>query len=223
MTRSVPLLLALPAALGGLGAAAAAALLLWPQWQQLQRDRSRLIELRGIEAQLPLINQQLRREQQGVAQAQARQALVLQLIAGSGSLATFLAELDRLATGSGVKLSLFEPLAAAAPPRASKAPRPAGEQVPPPPAADPLLAKGVAKQEVVIGAAGPYPSLLAFMRQLEALSVLVVQSNLQLALEEQKAEAAPAKAPGEAAAKAPPGAPVVQLKMGVATYSRAPQ
>ncbi len=209
------LLFAIPAALGGVVALTMGAAVLWPQWQQVQVGRSRVVELREIEAQLPLMAQQLGREQQGVVRAQGQQTLVLQLIAGSGSLATFLAQVDRLAAASGVKLSLFEPLAAAVPAPDPKAAQPAGKDAPPPPPADPLLAKGVAKQEVLVSAAGGYPALLAFMRQLEKLNVLVVQSNLQLAAQEQKAAAAPAQAPQ------PP--PPVQLKMSVATYYRAPE
>ena len=208
------LLFAIPAALGGVVALTLGAVVLWPQWQQVQVGRSRVVELRDIEAQLPLMASQLQREQQGVQKAQAQQGVVLQLIAGSGSLATFLAQLDRLAASSGVKLALFEPLAVAAPAPDPKAAKPAGKDAPPQPPADPLLAKGVAKQEVLLSAAGGYPALLAFMRQLEKLNVLVVQSNLQLAAPEQKAAAAPGK-------ETPP--PPVQLKMSVATYYREPQ
>lgn len=212
-------LFGIPVALGGLVALTLGGLVLWPQWQQVQVGRSRVAELRQIEAQLPLMAQQLGREQQGVEKAQGQQALVLQLIAGSGNLATFMAQVDRLAALSGVKLSLYEPLASAAPAPDAKAapqpPKPAGKDEPPPPPADPLLAPGVAKQEVLVSAAGRYPALLAFIRQLEKLSVLVVQSNLQLSAEEQKAQAV--------AAKGPQAVPPVQLKMSVATYYRAPQ
>lgn len=210
------LLVALPAAIGGVVAAGIGAGLFWPQWQQQQLGRSRVAELRQIELQLPLMAQQLRREQAGVVQARRQQGVVLQLIAGSGSFTTFLAQLDRLAALSGVTVSLYEPMAAAAPaadPNASGQPKPAPKALPS--SADPLLgAPGVTKQEVLLRAAGPYPALLAFMRQLEMLRVLVVQRNLQLAVEEQKGQAPPAKAPQAPAA--------VQLKMTVATYQHAP-
>lgn len=219
MITKQQLLFGVPTAVGGVLAAAVLGLVAWPQWQQVQVGRSRLAELREIEAQLPLMATQLQREQQGVVKAQEQQALVLQLIAGSGTLATFMAQVDKLAALSGVKLSLYEPLAAAPPPdpKAGGQPaKPPGKDAPPQPPADPLLASGVAKQEVLLSAAGRYPALMAFMRQLEALSVLVVQSNLQLAVEEQKAQAAPASAKG------PVAPPPVQLKMSVATYYRAP-
>lgn len=211
MSAREQLLFGLPTAVAGVLAAAVLGLVAWPQWQQVQVARSRAVELRQLEGQLPLMAAQLQREQLGIEKAQGQQALVLQLIAGSGNLATFMAQVDSLAASTGVKLSLYEPLASAAP--AGPAAKPAGKEAPPP--ADPLLAPGVARQEVVLSAAGRYPALVAFMRQLEALSVLVVQSNLRLAVEEQKAQAAPAKGPN------PPAA--VLLKMAVATYIRSPR
>ncbi len=213
------LLFGLPTAVGGVLAAAVLAVVAWPQWQQVQVVRSRAVELRQLETQLPLLAAQLQRERLGSERAQGQQAQVLQLIAGSGTLATFMAQVDRLAARSGVKLSLYEPLAGAAPPPDPKAAgqpaKPADKEAPPRSSADRLLAPGLAKQEVLLSAAGRYPALVAFMRQLEALSVLVVQSNLQLSLEEQKAP--------PAGTKGPQLPPAVLLKMAVATYTRSPE
>lgn len=198
------LLFGLPTAVGGVLAAMVLAVVAWPQWQQVEVARSRAVELRHLETRLPLLAAQLQRERLGSEKAQGQQALVLQLIAGSGTLATFMAQVDRLAARSGVRLSLYEPLAGAAPPPDPKAAgqlaKPAGKTARSP-QGDPLLAPGVAKQEVLLSAAGRYPALVTFLRQLEGLSVLVVQSNLQLISEEQ--------------------APRLLLKMRVATYSRA--
>lgn len=212
------LLFGLPTAVGGVLAAMVLAVVAWPQWQQVEVARSRAAELRQLETRLPLLAAQLQRERLGSEKAQGQQALVLQLIAGSGTLATFMAQVDRLAARSGVRLSLYEPLAGAAPPPDPKAAgqpaKPAGKTARSP-QGDPLLAPGVAKQEVLLSAAGHYPALVTFLRQLEGLSVLVVQSNLQLSVEEQKAAPAGAKGPQ------PPRA--VLLKMAVATYSRSPE
>jgi type IV pilus assembly protein PilO len=201
MNARARLLLAGPIALGVGASAVLGGLVLWPQWQQLQLAQGRLAELREMELRLPLIKRQLEREQSGTQTALEQQALVLDLIAGSGSLVTFMAQVDRLAALSGVRLGLYEPAAAVGeptPPERAGANGKSNPAVPPP---DPLLAPGVSKQEVLLSAAGSYPSLLSFMRQLEKLSVLVVQSNLQLSSEEP--------------------APRLLLKMRVATYSRA--
>jgi len=215
LTRA-QLLLAAPAALGAAVAATIALLLILPQWRQVQVARNRVAELQGLEAQLPLLTRQLEREAQGVETAQRQQAVVLQLIAGSGTIATFMAQVDRLASASGVKLSLFEPLSAAAVAAKADQAKPAqakpGEKPEPPPAgADPLLSPGVSKQEQLVSASGPYPALLTFMRQLEKLNVLVVQRNLQLSVEDQKTQPAPGQ---------PVPVQPVQLKVSVATYFR---
>jgi type IV pilus assembly protein PilO len=213
MTPTQRLLFALPAGIGGLVAAGLAVFVLWPQWQQAQTGHSRAAELRALEAQLPRLARQVEQEQAGVVQAQKQKAFVLQLIAGSGTLATFLAEVDRIAAASGVTLALFEPLSAEPPAqvspdksKASGTPGDNNKDAPQPPA-DPLQATGLRKDQLLLSAKGRYPALLAFLRGLEKLNVLLVQSNLQLGLEEPKDRA-----------KAPLALPVI-LKMSVATYS----
>ncbi|MEB3262109.1 MAG: hypothetical protein VKK94_04030 [Cyanobacteriota bacterium] len=207
----------MPIILGGGISTALAGLIVWPQWQQFQLGQTRLAELHATEARLPLMKRQLEREQSGTQTAQKQQALVLDLIAGSGSLATFMAQVDRLAALSGVRLALYEPAAATVGVGSSPS-RGAGANAKstPAPPPDPLLAPGVSKQEVLLSAAGSYPALLSFMRQLEKLSVLVVQSNLQLSNEERPSDAA-------TATSGPQPAPGVLLKMRIATYSRARQ
>jgi type IV pilus assembly protein PilO len=201
MNARARLLLAGPIALGVGASAVLGGLVLWPQWQQMQLGQGRLTELRAMEARLPLIKRQLEREQSGRQTALEQQALVLDLIAGSGSLVTFMAQVDRLAALSGVRLALYEPAAALGEPTPPGNAGANGKSNPAAPPPDPLLAPGVSKQEVLLSAAGNYPALLSFMRKLEKLSVLVVQSNLQLISEEP--------------------APRLLLKMRVAIYSRA--
>lgn len=210
--RMQQLLFWLPAGVGGLITVLLVGVVLWPQWQQVRLGGNRTSELRDLQSQLPLLTQQLQREQDGVINAQHQQSVVLQLIAGSGSLATFLAQVDRLAASSGVQLALFEPLVSQVQVPDPKAkPTPAEKDTgkdQPAVAPDLLLAPGLIKQEVLMRATGGYPALLAFMRQLERLNVLVVQSNLQLTLEEAKDKS-----------KVPAVLPVI-LKMSLATYSK---
>lgn len=233
MTPSSRLLTVVPAAIGGAVATIVVAVLVWPQWQQRQLITSRVAELRVLESQLPFMGAQLAREQDRLTEARGQQALVFQLIGGSGTLATFMAQVDRLAALSGVKLALYEPQAPARsvddPKAAAKDannpiadPADAGDQSkqPPPPPPDPLLLPGQVRQELLLSAAGRYPALVAFMRQLEKLNVLVVQSNLQLLMDVQQAQAAAAGS-GNPPRRAPP--PPVQLKMTVASYAQKPE
>lgn len=219
MTLRNQLLFAVPAALGGLVAIGVVGFLGWPQWKQVEVGRSRVAELRGLEAQLPLLSRQLQREQVGVREAQRQQTLVLQLIAGSGSLATFMAQVDRLAALSGVQLALFEPQAGLAPasnPQPGAAPnnktKESNQAAPP---RDALLAPGLTKQEILLSAVGSYPALLDWMRQLEKLNSLVVQSNLQLSA--QPLQNTPVSSSAQRLSLP------VELKMNVATYARGAQ
>ena len=73
------LMFGIPAVLGGIVAAGFAVFVAWPQWQQVQVGRSRVAELREIEAQLPLMAGQLQREQQspiGACHHRARRCLL---------------------------------------------------------------------------------------------------------------------------------------------------
>lgn len=152
-----------PVALGLLLAAAALAALLWPALQQLQRHQQQLVDLRQQEARLPLLRRQLDSLRQDLADEQRRGETILRLIAGSGEISTFLAQLGQEARRSGVQLDSFEPLPAAT------ATRP-----------DPLQAPGLQKRSLLITARGTGLGLQAFLRRLERLSLLVVQSDLAL-------------------------------------------
>jgi type IV pilus assembly protein PilO len=131
------------------------------------------------------------------------------VISGNGDVSTFLAQLDQLAKASGVQLDLYEPTAAAAPATAGTPPPPGAPPKPASPSADPLEAEGLQSHAIVLAARGNFPQLLVFLRQMEALNVLVVQSDLQLNLEAQPGVAAPATANEP-----------VRLKMALKLYSK---
>lgn len=184
---------------------------LLPQLIQVRQGRQKVDELRALSAQLPMLGQQIVREQTGIVRAQSKQAAVLQILASGGNLTTFMGQLDKLAALSGVKLTLFEPSSAAAKPpqQAPSQPnssQPEGQQTSPP--RDPLLGPGIAMQETILTASGSYPALLKFMRQLELLSVLVVQSDMNVTLPDNKTTA---------------GAQSPDLKLRLATYFREPR
>jgi hypothetical protein len=72
--------------------------------------------------------------------------------------------------------------------------------------------EGLVQRSLLVSARGTFPALLAFLRRLEALNVLVVQSDLNLTLPEGKgADGKPLN----------PDAPVV-LKLTLGLYSRQP-
>ena len=224
MTRLEQVVLLTPAVLGGVLAVLVTGAFVLPQAQQWQAGQRRIEELRRLQAELPAQQRQLEREQAGLARAEAQEDLVLQLIAGSGDLLTFLTQVDRLAASSGVELTLYEPQralpvqSASTQGGSSRGSRARGrdekdQQEAPKPPADPLQADGLRRQELLLSARGRFPQLLTFVRQLERLNVLVVQSNLQLALEEAKQQSG-----NQGAAETPD--PKVDLKLNIALYGR---
>jgi type IV pilus assembly protein PilO len=171
--------------------------------------------LEEFKARIPLLRAQIAKTYEDQSAAERKQLQVLQLIQGSGEFSTFLAQLDAEAARHGVQLDLYEPVAAPAPVPAAEAKK--GEQAPPPPAS-PMEAAGLKEQKVLLTARGSYPSLLAFMRATEKLSVLVSQSNLALAVVDPAKAGAPAS---QASVGVPPAAAKTELKLMLTYYKSA--
>ena len=172
--RRDQVLVGAPALLGGLLAIVLGALWVAPQWRGLQADQQRWQELQAGRDRLPLLRRQLAKLEQRRELAAANNRQILRLIAGSGDLTTLLALLSAEATAAGVVLDRYEPITATAP--GSTDPKPAAK--PAKPVADLLLAPGWVKTSVLLTARGGGPQLMQFLRRLERLSLLVVQSDL---------------------------------------------
>ena len=222
----------LPLSVGALVAALLGGGLVAPQWQQWQEGQARLATLRASEAQVPLLRRQLAVQLEQQAKAERQQELLVQLIGGTGDLATVLAQVDRVAGLTGVQLDLYEPQGAAPepPPKAGAG----AQEKPAPPPPDPLAVEGLERQTVLLAAKGSFPQVLDFLRRMERLNLLVVQSDLQLVLDDLKngtpATPAPAAAPPGPPAPQPaqgkqpalPNGPTkVVLKLNVSLYGRA--
>ena len=204
-------LLGVPVAAGALLSLGVVAGVLWPSWQQLQLAQQELDQLEEQRQRLPLLRAQLLKLSDNVQEAEARSRQILGLIAGSGEISTFMAQLSSEAQRSGVVLDGYEPITTSAPEAeaAPAKPKPAkGEPPPPPP--DPLLAPGLQKTSLLLTARGTGPQLLDFLRRLEQLSLLVVQSDLSL-----KHELKEAGKPGEAPAN------TTNLRLNLSVYSEA--
>jgi type IV pilus assembly protein PilO len=192
----------LPIAAGGLLALLLTAFVLLPQWLGLQRDIKRQADLEELRNELALMRAQLNTSETSMEKAQAQQAKLFEIVTGNGDLSTFMAMVDREARLAGVQLDLFEPQLGGGPAPVG----PGGKPAPaPPPAAPPAAAAakpgaapaqpaaggvveipGLKRQSILVSARGPFPALLDFLRRLEKLNVLVVQSDLRLLMEESK-------------------------------------
>jgi type IV pilus assembly protein PilO len=208
------LLMGLPAALGGVLSLGLLGAAVWPTWQRLQLAEAEMAQLGEQRQRLPLLRTQLVKLRDNVDQAEQRSSQILGLIAGSGEITTFMAQLSAEAQRTGVSLDGYEPIITA-PPAAEASKRsnakPSKDKAPAPPP-DPLLAPGLQKTSLLLTARGTGPQLLAFLRGLEKLSLLVVQSDLGF-----KHENTDAPKPGEAAANS------TQLRLNLSLYSSAEQ
>ena len=176
--RREQVLLGAPVLLGLVLTAALGGWVVWPRWQQLQVSQQELLVLEEQQKRLPFLRRQLDSLEQQWEEADRRNAQILGLIAGSGDLATFLAQLSEQAAQTGVVLDSYEPIQAVAPPTAKNKTK--GQKTEAQPPSDPLLAPGMQKTSVLLTARGSGPQLLDFLRRLERLSLLVVQSDLSL-------------------------------------------
>ena len=174
------LLLGIPAVVGVLLSLGLGAALLWPAWQRLQSDQRELEQLAEQRRRLPLLRAQLLKLTGNVQQAEQRRRQILGLISGSGEINTFMAQLSAEAQRTGVALDGYEPITTAAPAAKPKPVTGKDKDKTPAPPADPLLAPGLQKTSLLLTARGSGPQLLAFLRALEKLSLLVVQSDLSL-------------------------------------------
>jgi len=191
---------AVPALMGGLAALGTGVFLVLPAWNKLQEDQAQLTRLTALAQSVPQFRRKIERAERRYRDAQLVQSKVLSLIAGSGDISTFMAQIGAEASRSGVQLDSYELPPAAAPGQQGASPEPP----------DPLLAPGLQKTSLLITAQGSAPNLLTFLRRLEALSLLVVQSDLSL---KQVAGAAPA-GPSAAAQSS------TTLKLNLTLYSR---
>lgn len=214
------LLLGLPIAIGGLVAIALTGLFTVPQWLGLQDKSARFQQLEALRQQLPLLRDQLTKSGQEIERSERQQVKLLRLIEGSGEFSTFLAQLDLEATRNGLQLELFEPTGLAGPaapapeaPEAGSRAKPNAPAAPPPPVQSPLQAAGLEAERVLLSARGTYPSLLAFMRSVEQLSLLVVPSDFALQLVESSSANTASPAPVDA-----PKAKIPEMKLALTFY-----
>ena len=111
----------------------------------------------------------------------AQQDRLLNLVAGTGALKTWLAQLNRLALKQGVAILQVEPqpveVYTPPPPPAEGA---QASTAPPPAAGDPLLAPNLEKRSAIVTLQGPFPRLVALLQQTELLQVIVLASDLEL-------------------------------------------
>lgn len=178
--------LVLPIAAGIVVAGLMTSLVLTPLLVRLQSQREQLNALTRLRDEVPLLREQLNSLLIRLEQRQDQEQWLLQLVAGTGELDTFLAALNDLAERTGVTITravpgpvqLFVP-----PPKPVEgqagSPAPAAAGAAPTPV-DPLLREGLERRSAELAVSGSFAGLLAFLRALESLEVFVEASDLTL-------------------------------------------
>ncbi|NKB74397.1 MAG: hypothetical protein GKR83_07755 [Synechococcus sp. s2_metabat2_7] len=198
----------LVAALIGAGLFAIAGL---PHWLESGERTRRIAELKVQQQSLPLIAARMKQEQQKLVAAQQQQDLVVNLVAGRGEIETFLTQLSRTATETGVVIERYEPAAAAPgvtdpPEQGAQNQAEGGEGK----AAAPPAMKGYEKTAILLQVRGPYTGVLQFLRAMETLELLVQPSDLEL-------KAVPPETNAEGA---PAGPPLSELKLRLSFFDK---
>ena len=184
ITREWVLLLA-PALLGCALAGGGFVLMGLPMLGRIQAQKQRLVELENKGNSLPLLAGQLKSTQASLAELEQQQAVLVDLVAGRGSMETFLAQLSREAAATGVLIKLYEPVpvpmaeAKGSGSPSSSAPDAQGDSASRG-SAGPLQARGYDKSSVLLQVDGPYVGLLQFLRRMEQLELLVQPIDLEL-------------------------------------------
>ena len=158
------------------------AVVITPQVVQLRESRSVVDVMEQKSDALPGLVQVLAQRRLEQAEVMAQQQRLLALIAGTGELETFLAQLNDLADRHLVVVTSTVPGAV------ERASVPVAPSETDPPAAgavdlsigDPLLMQGLEKRSARIQVEGSFVQVLAFLRSLENIEVFVVTEDLSV-------------------------------------------
>ena len=140
--------------------------------------------LQGKSDVLPQLIQSLAQRRQDQSYVTAQKQRLLDLIAGTTELETFLAELNDLALQHRVTLSSTAPGEVELPTRTplfdDATAAPPAEGVDAPASSDPLLIQGLEKRTATLNIEGSFIQVLAFLQSLEQLEVFVITNDLAL-------------------------------------------
>ena len=172
--------MAAPLFFGLLAAGGVVVLQVLPANERIAELDSRLQGLQAQRQQVPVLRERLDTAQTKLEQAKVQQVVLLDLIAGSDRIQTFLALLDQRARTTGVEIQRFEPMQeATSSDNASLRPSDSSDQ-PSSDSVDALKDLGYRRTSVVLSVLGSYNQLQTFLQEMEKLEVLVEASDLSL-------------------------------------------
>ena len=152
------------------------------------REQSEVVEQLTVKAEfLPVLQQKLAALKRDQEQRDKQLDRLLDLVAGTSELQTFLAELNDLGRIHNVAITTTKPgplerFSEPTPVQANgqSAPPAAGGSGSGPVVGDPLLNRGLEKRSAALTVTGPFQQVLAFLQSLEQLEVFVVISEMNV-------------------------------------------
>ena len=147
------------------------------------REQNEVVEELTTKADfVPVLRQQLAVLKRSQEEREQQLDRLLDLLAGTSELQTFLAELNDLGRLHNVAINTTKPGAVerfSAPPAQGTSPAASG---------DPLLNRGLEKRSAVLTVTGPFEQVLAFLQSLERLEVFVVISEMNVQSQSQQSQ-----------------------------------
>jgi len=172
--------MAAPLSLGLLAAVGVVVFQTLPTLARIAELDSRLQDVSAQRQQVPALRERLDAAQNKIEQAQLQQVELLDLIAGSDRIQTFLALLDQRARSTGVEIQRFEPIQEASSQNNGSSRSSGSSDQTPSEAVDPLQELGYRLTSVALNVAGSYNQLQYFLQEMEKLEVVVQASDLSL-------------------------------------------
>lgn len=153
-----------------------------PIWESTRVRQDDVDNLLVKAIALPMVRQDLEAQLRERELLRVQENRLLQLLAGTQDLGTFLAELNVLAKRNQVTILLAEPgeierFVAPVEEQSDGVESPESSS----PSSDPLLREGLEKRSAHLSVQGMFANVVAFLQDLESLQVFVITSDLNLA------------------------------------------
>ena len=154
-----------------------------PTDERIAELESRLQDVRVLRLQVPVMRQRLEAAENKLEQAQVQQGLLLELVAGTDRIQTFLALLDQRARTAGVEIKRIEPLQQVSSVDEAQSRQDDSSDQKSSNSNDPLKDLGYRRTSLALNVVGLYDQLHYFLKEMEKLEVLVEASDLRLEAE----------------------------------------
>ena len=195
-----------------------------PTDERIAELESRLQDVRVLRLQVPVMRQRLEAAENKLEQAQVQQGLLLELVAGTDRIQTFLALLDQRARTAGVEIQRIEPLQQVSSVDEAQSRQDDSSDQKSSNSNDPLKDLGYRRTSLALNVVGLYDQLHYFLKEMEKLEVLVEASDLRLEADSDSdvESDSDAESNSDAKKRAPTNQQKIELSLRFSFYDRLP-